>query len=291
MIEPRIHPGQRPEVLKLEKAQSIRTGIIPSKFHYETDRQAKLWLALHEQFAPPTDLAPLYEEAAQAVATNWPHSDSTLIALGCGGGEKDCRLLKRLPDGTRYVPTDVSDPLVREAAALAARECPHAEIVSLVFDLASAESLNEFIEPHLTPYRMFTFFGLLPNFQPMKILSKLRALLTPGDVLLLSANLAPNGIEAILPQYNNSTTRQWLGEFPKANGFPEGDIQVGIEKDGALDRIAAKHVTPSKTTQLFVSYRYTAPSLRNTLAQHGIIISREFISENGEEGVFLCGVQ
>jgi len=290
-MTPIIHASQSSARVDSERTESIQAGNIPAKFHYETEYQAELWLALHKQFAPPADLAPLYEEAAQAAAAIWPHLNGTLIALGCGGGEKDCRLLKRLPDGTRYAPTDVSEPLVRKAAALAARECPHAKIVPLVFDLASAESLNEFIEPHLTPHRMFTFFGLLPNFQPMRILPKLRALLTPGDALLLSANLAPNGIEAILPQYNNAPTRQWLGEFPRANGLPEGDVQVGIEKDGALDRIAAKHVTPSKTTQLFVSYRYTVPSLRNTLAQHGIIISREFISENDEEGVFLCAIQ
>ena len=291
MIEPRIHPGQRPEALKLEKAQSIRTGIIPSKFHYETDRQAELWLTLHEQFAPPTDLAPLYEQAAQAAASRWPHAQGTLIALGCGGGEKDCRLLKHLPDGMRYVPTDVSKPLVRKAASLATRECPGTEIIPLVFDLASADSLNDFIGPHLTANRLFTFFGLLPNFAPADILPKLRVLLTQGNMLLLSANLAPSGIEAILPQYDNEPTRQWLAEFPRTNGLPEGEVVVSTEMDGDLEHIIARHVSPSKTTGLFVSYRYTLPLLRDTLEPYGIQIEQEFISANGEEGVFLCAVQ
>ena len=291
MIEPRIHPAHTPEALGKEKAHAIQAGKIPAKFHYETPRQAELWLALHEQFAPPADLAPLYEQAAQTAAANWPHPNGTLIALGCGGGEKDCRLLRHLPNETRFVPTDVSEPLVRQAAALAARECPDAEIVPLVFDLALADHLNEFIEPHLTADRMFTFFGLLPNFQPAEILPNLRALLSPGNTLLLSANLAPNGIEAILPQYDNEPTAQWLHEFPRANSFPDGEVVMSAERDGDLDRIVARYVSPASTTQLFVSYRYTVATLRDTLQPHGILIEQEFISANGEEGVFLCAIQ
>ena len=290
-MTPTVHPSQSPARVDIERAQCIRAGQIPAKFHYETPRQAELWLALHEQFAPPADLAPLYEQAAQATASRWPHAKGTLIALGCGGGEKDCQLLKHLPDGTRYVPTDVSEPLARKAASLAARECPGTEIIPLVFDLASADSLNEFIESHLTADRLFTFFGLLPNFAPAEILPKLRALLTQGNMLLLSANLAPSGIEAILPQYDNEPTRQWLAEFPRTNGLPEGEVVVSTEMDGDLEHIIARHVSPSKTAELFVSYRYTPPLLRDTLEPYGIQIEKEFISANGEEGVFLCAVQ
>ena len=110
-------------------------------------------------------------------------------------------------------------------------------------------------------------------------------------MLLLSANLAPAGIEAILPQYDNEPTRQWLAEFPRTNGLPEGEVVVSTEMDGELEHIIARHVSPSKTTELFVSYRYTPQLLRDTLKPHGIQIEQEFISANGEEGVFLCAVQ
>ncbi len=295
-----IHPGQSPAQVEAQRADCLRQRNIAAKFHYETRRQADLWLKLHAQYAPADTAAP-YRAAAMALANQWPHADGTLIALGCGGGEKDLVILDALPPDTHFVPTDVSEPLVLKAAEAVPGSKP------LVFDLAVAENLLAFIGQHAGPNRIFTFFGIIPNFCPAEILPQLRALLKPEDRFLMSANLAPNGMAAILPQYDNGATRDWLAEFPRTHGAGEGAVKIGIEQDGSLQHIAAHfsfeepcvmdangeqfNFQPGDDLRLFVSYRYTQQSLSETLSLHGIVIEHSFLSANQEEGVFLCALQ
>ena len=47
---------------------------------------------------------------------------------------------------------------------------------------------------------------------------------------------------------------------------------------------------PGDSLQLFVSYRYTVESLVDTLEPHDIRIEDSFLTANGEEGVFICGL-
>ena len=301
------HPSQSPAQVEAERAECIRQRSIAAKFHYQTDRQAAYWLKLHEHYAYSEDMAEPYAEAAQTLVADWPYQDGTLIAFGCGGGEKDIAILKMLPNGTRFVPTDASKHLALKTAQTAREIYPSSVGTPLVFDLATADNLLEFIDQHAGLNRIYTFFGILPNFPPRKILPRLRMLLRPKDRLLLSANLAPNGIEPILPQYDNDATREWLAEFPKAHGAGQGDVIITVETDGHIQRIAAHfhfqepcvmeanrecfEFRPRDSLQLFVSYRYTEESLADTLEPHGIVIEDSFLTANGEEGVFLCGIQ
>jgi L-histidine Nalpha-methyltransferase len=296
-----LHPSQSSARVETQRADCLRQRSVAAKFHYETPRQAELWLKLHAQYAPPADAAAPYKATAAALANQWTHEEGALIALGCGGGEKDLVVLAALPQGTRFVPTDVSEPLALTAAEAIAGSVP------LVFDLAMAEDLPEFLEQHVGGDCIFTFFGIIPNFPPNEILPQLRALIKPEDRLLISANLAPNGIAAILPQYDNSPTREWLSEFPRAHGAGKGTVKITIESDSSIERIAAHfhfdeactmcanderfNFSSGDVLRLFVSYRYTLQSLATTLSAHGILINDAFLSESEEEGVFLCGLQ
>jgi len=296
-----VHPSQSPARVEAQRADCLQQRSVAAKFHYETPRQAELWLKLHAQYAPPSDMAAPYEAAAKVLADTWPHSDGTLIAIGCGGGEKDLTILKALPKGVEFIPTDVSEPLALKSAEAIPRAKP------LVFDLATAEDLPMFLDQHAGLNRIYTFFGIIPNFPPHEILPQLRALLNPEDQLLFSANLAPSGITNILPQYDNAPTREWLCEFPRTHGAGEGKVKITIERDGPLERIAAHfyftetctmnandkqfNFTAGDALRLFVSYRYTLQSLAKTLASHNIVIENAFLSASGEEGVFVCGLQ
>jgi len=307
MNEAIVHPSQSAAQVEVERAECIRQRNVAAKFHYETGRQAALWLKLHERHASSEDMAQPYAQAAKALAAIWPYSDGSLIALGCGGGEKDIAILKELPKGTHFVPTDVSKPLVLKAVQIAGEFYPGEATTPLVFDLATADDLLEFIDQHAEPNRIYTFFGVIPNFPPQNILPRLLTLLSPEDRLLLSANLAPNGMEPILPQYDNDETREWLAEFPKAHGAGKGEVKITVETDGDLQHFAAhfhfqepcvmevngKHFEfcPGDSLQLFVSYRYTVEALAYTLEPYGIAIEDSFLTTNGEEGVFICGLQ
>ena len=301
------HQGQSPAKVETERADCIRQRSIAAKFHYETDRQASLWLNAHNRLARSKEMIRPYDEAAKALTPEWTYPDGALIALGCGGGEKEIGILNALPKGTRFVPTDVSKPLALKTAHAAAEVNPSWVVMPLVFDLALADNLLEFIDQYVGPKRIFTFFGIIPNFSPSLILPRLRILLRPEDRLLLSANLAPNGMDPILPQYDNDITREWLAEFPMKHGAGQGDMKFTVESSGYLQRIVAHyHFSEScvmeangeffefqsgNSLQLFVSYRYTVESLRDTLEQYGISIEDAFLTSNGEEGVFICSPQ
>ena len=47
MNEAIVHPSQSPAQVEIDRAECIRQRSVAAKFHYETDRQAALWLKLH----------------------------------------------------------------------------------------------------------------------------------------------------------------------------------------------------------------------------------------------------
>ena len=305
-MNPIIHPSQSIAQVEKERSVCISKRNIAAKFHYQTKSQAALWLKLHEEYAPQECLFSTYIDAAKFLAAAWPHTNGSLVALGCGGGEKDVAILKTLPADTVFLATDVSEELAIQATQLALKTESNTILDPLVFDLATADNLPEFIDQYVGPNRIYTFFGIIPNFPPKNILPQLRALLRPGDHLLLSANLNPAGMDAILPQYDNQLTRSWLAEFPRNHGAKKGEVHVSIKPDNCLKYISASFLflepcvmeadgdcfqfKSGDSLQLFVSYRYTVNSLTKTLRAHGIQIKKSFTSKNAEEGVFICSL-
>ena len=299
-----IHPSQSAAQVEKDKADCISKGNIAAKFHYQTQKQTTLWLKLHKKYAPQDSLFSTYIDTAEYLATEWPHRNGSLIALGCGGGEKDIAILEKLPINTSFLATDVSEQLVLHASRRALENNKNKTLKPLVFDLATAIGLPEFIDQFVGSNRIYTFFGIIPNFPPKNILPQLKALLRPGDYLLFSANLTPNGMETILPQYDNQLTRDWLAEFPKSHGAGRGEVRVAIKSEDDLEYISASFIFqescvmeasenlfkfyPGDSLQLFVSYRYSINSLARTLEPYGIKIEKSFQSRNGEEGVFIC---
>ena len=301
-----IHPELNEQTLEQERISCLEHKKVSQKFHYETQRQSDLWLKVHEQFAPPAGVSALYQSAGENLSKLIKKDELTLVSLGCGGGEKDISVLKKLPAGVKYAPTDLSIPLVRSAANRAKSEGVHVDTL-LAFDLLSSTTIRNFVKHHILGRNIFTFFGLIPNFHPQEILPTLHSLIEPGDFLLLSANLAPQGIDEILPQYDNQPTKEWLKEFLCRFGNPKGEINISTVRSNKLESISARFIfsdtsiliagenqfsfEPLEEIDLFTSYRYTVDSMKSTLAAHRIEVAEEFISQNGEEGVFLCHTQ
>ena len=133
-----------------------------------------------------------------------------VIGLGCGGGQKDVAFLQKLSAAgcqSIYTAVDVSLPLV-----ITARERAQAHATQtrgLVCDLEIADDIMDELCECSVSQRVFTFFGMVPNSEPDVILRRLARLLSRGDRLLLSANLAPGpdyrtGVERVL---RNTTMR------------------------------------------------------------------------------------
>ena len=315
-----IHASQFPEAIRRDLLESLRSRQVNPKFHYDSVKQTQKWLALHQAHSPSrndADCAATYDLSFQAAVAQIKTRSVHLIGLGCGGGQKDTRLLKLLNAGDReifYSPCDVSTAMVLVARQAALTVVPEKNCFPFVCDLASADDLPAFFNSRFTFHasRLLTFFGMIPNFAPEEILPKLAALLRPQDFLLFSANLAPGkdyaaGMKTILPQYDNPLTRDWLLTFLLDLGVERGDGELRFSiQDGeaGLKRVVAEfHFTKSRRIEieterfdfhagdfvrLFFSYRHTPERVTTMLAGHGLKILDQWITQSEEEGVFLC---
>lgn len=315
-----IHRSQFPENIRQDLLKSLRSRKISHKFHYDSVKQTQKWLALHQQYSPSRNdenCRAIYEQSFEAVAGKIKSKSVHLIGLGCGGGQKDIRLLKMLNTGGKnafYTPCDVAVAMVLTARQTALAVLPEANCFPLVCDLQTADNPPAIFYSPATGHapRIITFFGMIPNFEPGKILPKLASLVRPKDYLLFSANLAPGkdfaaGVEKILPQYDNALTRDWLLTFLLDLGIERGDGQLRFEvedRPGGLRRIAAHFhfkrqrrveiekdsflFKPRESIRLFFSYRYTPERVRRALFAHKLKVLKQWVTESGEEGVFLC---
>jgi L-histidine N-alpha-methyltransferase len=319
----RIHASQFPENVRHELLRSLQTRAVNHKFHYDSVKQAQKWLALHQAYSPARtdpDCAVAYDRSFQAACSACTlASNIHLIGLGCGGGQKETRLLQMLALEDRPVACtlcDVSTALVLTANQLALAILPPERCSLLVCDLLLADDLADLLNRSEIPEttRLITFFGMIPNFEPQIILSRLASVLRPADKLLFSANLAPgpeylSGIQKVLPLYDNELTRDWLMTFLLDLGVERSDgVLRFVIEDGAagtnLKKIAAHfqfeqtrridvgedhfQFQAGESIRLFFSYRHTPDQVHALLKAHGIAVLEQWVTRSGEEGVFLC---
>lgn len=329
-----IHPSQFPENVRKDLLESLRRRRVNHKFHYDSVKQTAQWLRLHQAYSPSRtdpDCARTYDEAFKEAAARVSRTRVDLIGLGCGGGQKDSRMLGLLRGhgkAVRYLACDVSLAMVLEARRAALGAIPDLDGRALVCDLAETHDLSSTIEIVLpgtpqaagdqgatasNPARLFTFFGMLPNFPSKTIVPRLAQSVRSSDYLLLSANLSPGrdyweGVKKVLPLYDNPLTREWLMTFLLDLGVERGDgeIEFHIEpdsNDSKLLRIAAYFVfkrsceitvemqrlnfAAGETILLFFSLRHTPELVTAMLKEHGLELNAQWVTQSGEEGVFL----
>ncbi len=348
-----VHESQFPDEIRRDLLKSLRMRRVNHKFHYDTVKQAQQWLALHQAYSlsrHDPDCARIYDDAFKAAVSMIAHSgDVHLIGIGSGGGQKDARLLKYLRKRSRtafYTPCDVSAAMVLTAwkAACSNRAAKQPVISAsdcfpIICDIAKSNDLPRVFRDlsekqyssqpttrvrsagyarrdtqHPTgPIRLFTFFGMIPNFEPDVILPRLASLIRNRDLLLFSANLAPGadydeGVEKVMPQYDNSLTREWLMTFLLDLGVAkkDGRLRFSISSDNSsfhIKRIEARfhfqRVTrialdarefvfrAGESIRLFFSCRYTPALVQSALRRHGLMVRQQWVATSEEEGVFL----
>ncbi|HXR03887.1 MAG TPA: L-histidine N(alpha)-methyltransferase [Verrucomicrobiae bacterium] len=324
-----IHASQYPENVRRDLLVSLRTRRVNHKFHYDSVKQTQKWLALHQACSPTrndADCRAIYGKSFAAAAAQIKSRRVHVIGLGCGGGQKDTRLLKLLKRRGKevfYTPCDVSTAMVLTARRTALAVIPEKNCFPVVCDLATADDLQKILVTRHPPARtkplrrgegqsLGTFFGMIPNFEPEQILPELAALVRPRDLLLFSANLAPGGdyaagMRKILPQYDNPLTRDWLMTFLDDLGVARsgGDLRFAIANGRfGLKRVVADfqfrrscrieieskafNFRNGDSVRLFFSYRYTPERVRKVLADYGMKVCEQWIAKSEEEGVFLC---
>ena len=182
-----------------------------------------------------------------------------------------------------------------------------------MFDLADIESVAQWrAETGYAAPILFTFFGIVPNVAPSLVTRLFRAILHPGDVLLVSAHLAPisDGVElseamqSVLPQYNNPETLAWLSA-----ALEKWNLQDLVDapemKNGEIEGIPAFVATArwkssepferwghrflpkeGEPLQLFHSLRYTPSLFENLLRGEGFKIELLAMTACREEAIW-----
>lgn len=293
----------------------------PAKFHYSTPAHARHWLHIHQTFSPsrtdPSCLA-IYDAIFAQAARLLQGQSAQLCGLGCGGGVKDAHCLKTLDAAgvtARYVPCDVSPTLALTSALHARNQWPDRSIRPLVADLEGMTEEEPFWRQQGPEQetQLFSLLGMLPNLDPAPILKKIAAWSRPGDLLIVSANLAPGpdyeaGCLQILPQYANAETEAWLGLIFEQVGINRRDIRMDfriepVPGNPQLRRVVVRafalrnlmiHLLEDtipwgegESFEVFSSNRFTPSLLETLVTECGWAKLTHAIIPSGEEGVWL----
>jgi L-histidine N-alpha-methyltransferase len=106
LVNVAIHSSQFPEKVRRDLLDSLRVRAVNHKFHYDSVKQTQKWLALHQVHSPSrndADCAATYDHAFEAATARIDAKEVHLIGLGCGGGQKDTRLLHLLKTGGKEI--------------------------------------------------------------------------------------------------------------------------------------------------------------------------------------------
>ncbi|NJK91230.1 MAG: L-histidine N(alpha)-methyltransferase [Blastochloris sp.] len=314
-----VHPSRYPESLTRRMKESLRRREMDHSFHYVSHRQAQRWLELHQKFSASRrdqECEAVYGRVFEQVALTMRGQACQVLGLGCGGGSKDARLIRLLSGHgfrVRYVAADVSPSLVlgsmirvQESAGLCVEDTR-----GLVADFMEAAGLFLYWPENGSgeEVQIFSFLGMMPNFDPEQALTLISDWMQPGDVLVLSANLAPGsdyraGCEKILPQYDNIETKSWLLTVMEELGVRVGveDVEVILAERDQILRVEAWLRFPEshrldydgesfefkrgEKFRLFYSNRFQPVQMNHLLEKAGLRATQHWLTPSEEEGVW-----
>ncbi|MFJ2901391.1 L-histidine N(alpha)-methyltransferase [Streptomyces sp. NPDC087212] len=141
--------------------------------------------ALPEYYPTRAEREILVDRSAEIAAVTGAR---TLVELGSGSSEKTRHLIAALTDLDTYVPVDVSESALSQAGHALIAERPGLRVHALIADFTAALALPETPGPRLVAFLGGTI-GNLPPVERAAFLASIRALLSPGDALLLGTDL------------------------------------------------------------------------------------------------------
>ncbi|MCC9710878.1 L-histidine N(alpha)-methyltransferase [Streptomyces sp. MNU76] len=158
----------------------------------------------------------------------------TLVELGSGSSDKTRHLLDAMPGLHTYVPVDVSESALRQAGEALVAEQPGLNVHALIADFTAGLALPPTPGPRLVAFLGGTIGNLVPV-ERAAFLAAVRALLAPGDTLLLGTDLVKD--EAVLVAAYDDAAGV-TAEFNK-NVLNVVDRELGADFDpDAFDHVA-----------------------------------------------------
>jgi len=267
---------------------------LPASDLYSPPSLGLLWQKVHLLCSPYVvrrSVQKLYERPAPALLSLLTGKSYHWIALGCADAQKESLLSKKIPTPASFHAADTNLQLARRGTERFTT--PKKSYVSI--DLTSPRMPSSILR---VPKPWFiTLFGVLPNLDPLPLLRRLSREMQPGDLLLLSANLAPGksgfvGARKILQQYENPPTREWL-EAAVARfrpRLPKGHLVFDVFPDPrqkSLARIEARWISGRRRTIVFSSRRPTPTQVESWVRKVRLRTLGHFVEPRREEGIWL----
>ncbi|MCX4766875.1 L-histidine N(alpha)-methyltransferase [Streptomyces sp. NBC_01275] len=158
----------------------------------------------------------------------------TLVELGSGSSEKTRILIDALTDLDTYVPVDVSESALTQAGQALIAERPGLNVHALIADFTARLVLPDTPGPRLVAFLGGTIGNLLPAERAV-FLASVRALLSPGDALLLGTDLVKDE-QVLVRAYDDAAGV--TAQFDK-NVLAVVNRELGADFDpGSFDHVA-----------------------------------------------------
>ena len=316
-----VHESAFPGATRGRILAKLKAGEVDPALLYQGLGQTLRWTALHEAHSPAKtdpDCAAIYDQAFTRTGELAKGNVVHVVSLACGDGTKDARCLKLLRTAGRaaiYTPVDISTEMVLTAEHKVVAALPGMQSTPLVCDLVHCSVLPGILKGFdpSGAERIILFLGTIHNYWPPEVLKSILYPLRSQDQLLIGANLADTrnydrSIEAIVKQYDNELTREWLmGALRELNLSPEdGALEFSVKETEipTLKRIQADFAftrkseivffgeqvlfNPVDRLRVFFSHRFTTEHIGKFLHAAGLAIQEKWITASGEEGLFLC---
>ncbi|MFH8575159.1 L-histidine N(alpha)-methyltransferase [Streptomyces zaomyceticus] len=175
---------------------------LPPKWFYDA-RGSELFeeiTRLPEYYPTRAEREILKERAPEIAAATGAR---TLVELGSGSSEKTRFLIDALLPGLdSYVPVDVSESALTGAAESLLAERPELRVHALIADFTRGLALPGTPGPRLVAFLGGTIGNLLPG-ERRTFLRSVRAMLSPGDALLLGTDLVKDE-ETLVTAYDDA---------------------------------------------------------------------------------------
>ncbi|MFG2985772.1 L-histidine N(alpha)-methyltransferase [Streptomyces sp. NPDC048258] len=168
--------------------------VLPPKWFYDA-RGSELFEEITRlpEYYPTRAEREILLERAQEIAS--ASGARTLVELGSGSSEKTRHLIEAMPALDTYIPVDVSESALTGAAETLLAAHPGLRVHALLADFTAALHLPESPGPRLVVFLGGTIGNLLPPERAV-FLASVRAMLSPGDTLLVGTDLVKD--EAVL---------------------------------------------------------------------------------------------
>ncbi len=209
MVRAAADDAEREQRTEPTVADLVRAGLtaspktLPALLLYDA-RGSRLFeriCELEEYYVTRTERA-LLETYAGEIAASCPDG-AVFVELGSGSSEKTELLLERVPDGSTYVPVDISESALRGAVERLARRLPrlHLRPVVATYDRAVEQVLPALPRPVVLVF-LGSNLGNLGAGEAHSLLSAARTASGPGARLLLGLDLV-KPLEVLLPAYDD----------------------------------------------------------------------------------------